>query len=126
MNALLVFLIIGQWQFYKYNYQGNDLPPIDPTMSIFYEFSAEGDSRLYWYNEDKSIQCERRGKYVYSEGKILDQVTWVSPQNTSQCGADPDMKMGTTTSTKADVSATDLTLHLHLGDHPLLYIMKRL
>ncbi|MBS1984989.1 MAG: hypothetical protein JST16_12540 [Bdellovibrionales bacterium] len=127
MNFSLALLlnIVGQWHFTGMIYQGQALPPRDPHLVLQYEFSVDGQDRLYWtYNAGEKF-CERRGQYTYTNGVIHDHITWVNPQNAADCAADPDMQLDHETWTPAEV--TDTTLHLHLpwGENELTYVFSR-
>lgn len=135
-NIILIFIlfanlacaneIFGQWQYYQYIYKGNVFKPHDPTLKVIYELNENGDSHLFWQNEDLSVFCERRGKYSFDSETIVDTVTWVNPNNTGTCSRDPDMKQGLSTRTKYFLNEGILTLELWVNEDPLHYMMKRL
>lgn len=118
--------IIGRWQYFQYIYKDNVFKPHDPTLKVIYELNENGDSHLYWQNEDLSVFCERRGKFSFDSTHIADTVTWINPHNTATCSRDPDMRQGLSTKTQYTIQDDVLSLVLYINEDPLLYMMKRL
>lgn len=125
-NLTLAQGLFGSWQYFQYIYKDNVFKPHDPTLKVIYELSDNGDSHLYWQNDDLSVSCERRGKYTFDSTHIVDTVTWINPNNTLGCSRDPDMQQGLSTKTRYFVQEDILTLELFINEDPLLYMMKRL
>lgn len=119
--------IAGHWQFYMKIYQGIEMPESpSATLRLHFEFSQDGVSRLYWWHEGDSDHCRREGRYRVEGSTLVDEVTWVDPENTFGCGSDPDMQLGRVTRTPFSFRADDLVLDFHLGDEPLYMVWKRI
>ncbi|MCB0406966.1 MAG: hypothetical protein KDD34_02115 [Bdellovibrionales bacterium] len=118
--------VIGKWQFYKVYFQGEYRPPFSEELQLFFEFTEEGKSRLYYFRKNESGFCEREGKYTVDGEFLIDEVTWVNPQNNIGCGQDPDMQKGQKTTTKIAFENGDFYLYLNLKGEPLVYIWRRL
>lgn len=120
-------MIQGRWQFYKKIWDGIEMPePPAATLRLFFEFSENKESRLYWWHEGEGDWCERKGEYSLQEGQLVDTITWVNPKNSRFCSNDPDMQLGRITRTPVSINNGDLWLHLHLGDDPLIFVWKKL
>jgi hypothetical protein len=115
----------GHWLFYKKIYQGKEMPePPSATLRMHFEFAANGDSKLWWWHEGEQDHCQRKGKWKTEDNLIVDEVTWVDPENTSECSKDPDMQNGKVNKTPFKFRGPDLSLELHLGDEPLEMVWK--
>lgn len=116
----------GQWRFYKKIFQGQEMPePPSANLRMFFEFSPSGDSRLWWWREGENDRCQRRGKFSVEGNTLVDEVTWVDPENTPQCAQDPDMQPGKVTRTPFRFRGEDLSLELHLNGEPLEMVWRR-
>lgn len=116
----------GHWFFYKKIYKKQEMPePPDATLRMHFEFSAAGESYLYWWHEGEGDLCRRKGKYTIEEGQIVDEVTWVDPENTRFCGEDPDMQLGRKTRTPFYFHGEDLAIRFHLADETLDLVWKK-
>ncbi len=93
---------------------------------MHYEFSASGESSLYWWHEGEGDFCRRKGTYRLEEGQIVDEVKWLDPKNTSRCGDDLDMRLGRLTRTPYIFYGPDLAIRFHLGDETLDMVWKKL
>lgn len=119
--------VVGHWFFYKKLYQGQEMPePPGATLRMHFEFLEGGESLLYWWHEGEGDHCKRKGKYYVEDGHIVDEVTWVDPENTMHCSQDPDMHLGRKTRTPYYFYGQDLALRFHLGDEPLDLIWKKM
>lgn len=118
--------ILGQWKWHKYIYDGQEFPPSNPNLNLIFEFMEGGRNRLYWDRTGERGFCERYGNYIFNQCQLIDQVTWVNPDNALGCGADPDMKEGRQTMTRAEVRGDEFYLYLSLGGKPFIYIWKKL
>lgn len=136
MNLLLLLVLSvfasadssldGHWQYVAKVYQGVTMPePPEASLRLHFEFH-DGISRLYWWHEGESDFCERLGKFDYVDGYLVDEVTWVNPRNTLECGRDPDMQQGRVSRTPVSFQDGQMVFHLVLGDEPLLYVWKRM
>jgi hypothetical protein len=119
-------LLSGQWQYYKTLYNGEEMPPRDPRLQLIFEFKDNGEDRLYWTYDEGQTFCERRGKYEFSENILKDEVVWVNPDNAPECGADPDMQQGRTTSSPASIVDNELQIEIPLGSESIIYVWKRI
>jgi hypothetical protein len=116
----------GRWRFYKKIFQENEMPePPGATLRMFFEYSANGESHLFWWHEGDTDHCSRRGRYHIESGHIVEEVIWVDPENTFACGQDPDMQLGRKTRTPYYFHGKDLALRFHLGDEPLDLIWRK-
>ncbi len=118
----------GHWFFYKKVFRGIVMPePPEATLRLHYSFTADGQSRLWWWHEGENDLCERKGEFRIEGNRIVDKITWVNPKNHRDCRADPDMQAGRTSSTEFSLSQEgDLQIHLSLGDDPLIYVWKKI
>lgn len=117
----------GRWVYYKKIYQGQEYPEgPDSTLRLIYEFSAEGESRLYWWHEGQNDRCERRGRYEIEGDRLVDRVTWVDPDNFYGCSRDPDMQNGKVTKTPFYFRGPDWVLRLPFGGEEMQFVWKRI
>jgi len=117
----------GHWFFYKKIYQKQEMPePPGATLRMHFEFSAAGESSLYWWHEGEKDMCRRKGKYYVEADQIIDEVTWVDPENSRHCGQDQDMQMGRRTRTPFYFYGPDLAIRFHLGDETLDLVWKKI
>jgi hypothetical protein len=118
--------LVGKWRYFKKIYQGHHMPePPEASLRLYFEFHADGVSRLYWWNEGERNWCERLGRYRIENNKLVDKITWVNPRNSNDCGRDPDMQMGRETATPIVVRDNEWELHMNLGDDTLVYVWQR-
>lgn len=119
--------LVGRWQFYKKVYQGIEMPEgPGATLRMHYEFSAAGESYLYWRHEGDTDYCGRKGRYFTEEGFLVEEVVWVDPENTYGCSRDPDMQLGRRTRTPYYFRDGDFALRFSLGDEGLDLLWRRL
>lgn len=119
-------LIQGMWRFVGFQYRDQWHPPLNPDLLLVFGFRSDGSSLVYWTRLNENGFCERRGSYRLLEGNILeDRVTWLNPDNSMDCGKDPDMRLGTVTRTPVMVKENQFFLHLGLGGEPFAYIFDR-
>jgi len=119
--------IVGQWQFYKMEYRGNELPPRDPNLVLTYEFAEDMKSHMLWYyKNDLKHRCERRGEFEYQDGILSDTATWIDPENHISCSQDPDMRLGTVSVVPLVLHESgDLYMKLPFNGEFLYYVWKR-
>jgi hypothetical protein len=117
---------LGKWDYYKYIYKGTIQFPRDQDTHLYYEFIEGGRSVLLWKNDAERMYCERRGLFYNTDKSIVDEVVWVHPSNSRECGQDPDMRVGRTTVTPFRIVEDELHLDLPLGDDFLTYVFKRM
>jgi hypothetical protein len=118
--------ILGSWQFYAYVYDGHEIPAPNPALSQIMEFGSDGVCRLYYKREDEEGFCERKAHYYIENDEIIQEITWVNPDNQSSCGQDPDMQLGRVTSNKARVVDDIFQLDIPLSDETITYLWKRI
>lgn len=119
--------IEGHWIFYKKIYLGQEIPEHPgATLRMHFEFSAAGESLLYWWHEGEDDLCRRRGEYSVEDGYLLERVTWVDPENAPHCSRDPDMQPGNSTRTPFYFHGRDLAIRFHLGNEPLDLVWKKI
>lgn len=116
---------LGRWQFTSYRYRGEERPRPNPALLLFFEFNENGDDHLWWSHEGDTDHCERRGRFEVADGILEDWVVWVSPDNTVECGGDPDMQNGRRTKTPYRLNGDRLETDLGLGDDIFTYIWER-
>ena len=121
-------LIVGHWFYYKKIYKGTEMPePPEATLRLHFEFYADGTDKLYWTHVGETDHCIRKGKYKFEKNELVDDVVWVDPDNSAECGRDPDMQQGKTTRTPISFHENgDMWFHLFLGGDDLMYVWKRL
>lgn len=120
-------VVEGHWFFYKKIYQNQEIPePPGATLRMHFEFSAKGESTLYWWHEGEKDLCRRKGIYSVEEDQIVDEVTWVDPKNSYHCVQDPDMQLGRRTRTPFYFRGGDLAIRFHLGDESLDLVWKKI
>ena len=119
--------IVGRWQFYKKIYHGQEMPEgPEATLRLFYEFSPNGESHLWWWHEGDRDHCSRKGYYQIKDGFLEERVFWVDPQNSIDCSSDPDMQPHRFTRTPIFFLGEDFALQFHLGEDELDLVWKRL
>lgn len=116
----------GQWRYIGHYYEGVFQNPLNPNLVLTFEFTADGTSRLHWYRLNEPGFCERTGIYSFDGHKIMDKVTWVNPENSFECGKDPDMQLGHNTETPARIVEGKLQTDLPLGDSFLIYVWEKI
>lgn len=119
--------IVGRWMYFMKVYQGQEMPEgPEATLRLFFEFSADGKSKLYWYHQGERDHCTRTGHYVVEKGMLVDTVDWVDPKNTYGCDQDPDMQNGKVTRTPISFDKQgNLMMELQLGEEQLFYVWKK-
>ncbi len=115
----------GKWKFTKFIYQGQEHPPLNPNLQLYFEFYKTGTNRLWWYRSDERGFCERIGIYSYQEDKLTDEIVWVNPQNNFDCSKDPDMQMGRKSTTLVEILDYQLRIHMSLAGEPFIYIWEK-
>jgi hypothetical protein len=118
--------MFGSWQFYAYVYQGHEVPAPNPNLTQIMEFNPDGVGRLYYKRDDESGFCERKANYRFENDELVQQVTWVNPDNQSSCGQDPDMQMGRVTTNKARFVGDIFYLDLPMSSETITYLWRRL
>jgi len=123
----------GKWAFFGFYYKGKEMDPINPKLHIEFEFRSPKTAWLKYWREDEKGQCERLAVFELlkhttqnqSPYELYQQVTWVNPENRSECAKDPDMQFGRTSWTPIELSEKELNLVLPLGEENLTYRFKR-
>ncbi len=127
MNAQAEDIIVGRWAYFMKIYKGQEMPePPEATLRLRFEFLADGQSHLYWWNEGQGNHCERRGHYRVTGNILEDHVEWVDPNNSFSCSDDPDMENGKVTKTPFAFRNGNLVIRLQLGEEELFYVWKKI
>jgi hypothetical protein len=118
--------LVGHWVFFEKVYDGQEMPePPTATLRMHFEFTAGGESRLYWWHEGDTDHCSRRGRYSVDGNTLVDEVTWVDPQNTRDCSDDPDMQPGRRTRTPFYFRGDNLAIRFQLDGSSLDMVWKK-
>lgn len=116
--------IIGGWYLDHIIYQGEPRPPFNPDLEMTFDYWADGVSHLFWFRNNEVGFCERKAAYTYENCQLKETITWVNPGNAVECDYDPDMQLGRTTTTKAEIDDEGyLRLYLPLGDEELVLVL---
>jgi len=103
------------------------MPPRDSNLVLQYTFEESGVSRLKWsYKNDSKFHCERIGQFSFDESNFYDKVTWVNPDNSVQCGSDPDMQLGRISQVPYSIVEGDLFTKIPLNGEVIYYVWKRI
>lgn len=117
--------LIGKWKFTSMFYRGQELPPPNPDLNLYFEFYEGGMNRLFWNRTNESGFCEREAHYEIDGSFLKQLVVWVNPENDFSCSKDTDMQMGTRSLNSFRVSPEKFELDLTLADETLVYIFTR-
>jgi hypothetical protein len=118
-------MIIGSWIFVSLLYNGQILPPPNPNLVIEYTFQEDGINRLHYERKDEKGSCDRLALYEFNGEQLNQQVTWSAPHNAYFCDQDPDMKVGSVSSTKAWLKNEELYIAVQMGAEEVYFIWKR-
>lgn len=92
---------VGLWQAVGYFYNDDFVPALDTSFVISYEFFDNGENIMMWERKNTSHLCRRKGKWEVTEKNwISDEVVWLDPKNSMDCGSDTDMQIGKKTFTE--------------------------
>ncbi len=118
--------LVGKWTFYKKVFDGQEMPESpQASLRLHFDFSASGDSSLYWWHEGDTDHCAQKGRYHVEGQTLVDEITWVDPANTVDCSSDPDMQQGRTTRTPFYFRGDDLAIRFQINGDPLDMVWKR-
>ncbi len=121
MNSLL-----GAWVFVSMLYNDSPLPAPNPDLVMTFEFHADNTNTLRYYRQNELGFCERKADYVFDGQKLQQTVTWVHPDNAIWCSNDSDMRLGTSGSNPARLTADGkFQLDLPLGEEWLTLIWEQ-
>lgn len=124
-NLLASDRLLGRWLYTGFVYEGQQYPPLDPDLSLYFDFSADGVSTLHWTWKNTASFCSRQALYVRGENLIEQWVVWVNPQNSVRCQGDLDMKIDSRSQTKYFLKEDQLYLELSLDSKPLYYMLTK-
>jgi hypothetical protein len=116
--------VVGNWQYDGFYYQEHRYENPNSNLVLVFTFNADGTERLFWSRTDEKGFCERKGTYTIEGDKLIQQTTWLNPDNDSSCSSDPDMQPNRTTETVIDMNDGNLNIHMDLNGAPFLYILK--
>lgn len=119
--------IVGNWLYYKKIYDGRDIPEgPSATLRLHFDFTADGQSHLYWWHEGDSDHCSRTGKYHLEGENLVEESLVVDPNNTQDCASDPDMQPQDKVTTPISFMGEDLVIRFYLNNDPLDFVWKKL
>lgn len=118
--------IVGNWVYYKKIYQGQEMPEEpNATLRLHFDFTADGNSHLYWWHEGDSDHCSRTAKYHLDGANLVEESLVIDPKNTQDCGSDPDMQPKDKATTPISFNGDDLVIRFHLNTDPLDFVWKK-
>jgi hypothetical protein len=117
--------IFGKWKFFKMSIDGTEMPPRDQRMELTFTFDEEGVSTLYWSYDSGATFCERKGRYLFQDGFLVDEIYWANPKNKFDCAVDPDMQVGRRSTSKVDFSDDEFVLYIPFSSKEILYYWKK-
>lgn len=120
LNAL-----IGVWLFTGLIFQGQDMPLPNPDLQIHYQFEEGGTNVLSYHRIGEQGFCERRAIYEFDGNTLIQQVTWLNPNNAPWCAQDPDMQIGYKSWSKAWLRDGKFHLAVMMGEDNLIYVWDR-
>ena len=121
---MILDAILGLWVFESMS-QGNITLPSNPAWELRFKFEDNGFNTLFYKRNDEEGFCERQAVYQYSEDLLIQQVTWVNPNNASWCSSDVDMRLGSTGSNKVIIQGDELLLFIPFPGEEVVYHWKR-
>lgn len=116
--------VLGRWLYDGFQYEGHRYPNPNPDLELEFEFRPDGVSRLYWERKGERGFCERLAEYRIEDGRLLQRVTWVNPDNAPSCASDSDMQNGRATSVPFARKGEELWLNIGLSGKDFFYILK--
>lgn len=117
--------LLGTWQYDGFTYEGRPYPNPNPNLFLTFTFTDAG-SRLYWRRLNEPGFCERIAEYQVNGNTLYQKVTWVNPDNNSDCGRDPDMLLGSETETPFQTDGDELLLLFEVRGQPFIYRLKHI
>lgn len=123
LNAWSAPNLQGTWQYYAYRYRGVVEPPVDSSLIMRFQFNSNDTDDLSW-TDDSGTSCNRQATYSVNNGKINEYVTWVDPQNTADCGSDPNMQPDVQSQFVYRLVNGHLEIDADLGDEIITYLWK--
>lgn len=116
--------ILGIW-FFDSMSQGGTTLPSNPAWELRFEFKDDGTNTLFYKRADEDGFCERTAVYHYSDQLLIQQVSWVNPQNASWCSADVDMQLGRQGANKVVINDDELKLYIPFPGEEVIYHWKK-
>lgn len=117
--------LLGLWDYVAFFYQDHRYVKPNPALHVTFDFETETEVRLKWIRDEDNSLCERLATYHVKDNILFQKVTWVNPDNSFECGKDPDMVMGSESETKFEIKDDELNLYLGLNGEDFIYILKR-
>ncbi len=118
--------ILGTWKYIGFDYEGHRYSPADPRLNLTFTFTPDGIDRLFWETVGEPGLCERKASYKIVDHNLIQENIWVNPNNKAECSHDPDMQMGKISTTKFEISESEIHFILELNGKDLIYILKNL
>ncbi len=117
--------IVGSWIYDGFSFEGHRYPNPNPDLVLKFQFTPDQKARLNWHRLNESGFCEREAEYRVQDQILHQVVTWVNPENNSDCGRDPDMQLGRETQTRFAIEGCELHFYFDLNGREFIYILKR-
>ena len=117
--------IVALWLFSSLIYNGQQIPPPNPMLKIYFQFESNGENTLHYFREGERGYCRRKAHYEFFNKQLKQKINWVDPQNASWCAQDPDMQMGRETTTSAWIEGSSLYLKFPMGEQDLIYVWEK-
>ena len=117
--------LIGVWIFTALLYKGEVIPPPNPNLHIFMTFQNQVQNEIYYYRSNESGFCRRLANYNLNEDILEQTVTYVDPENNSECSMDTDMQLNNYSKVHYYIKNEQLHLELTLGEENIEYIFDK-
>lgn len=117
---------MGKWHFIGFIYHGQFRLPLTPNLFLTFTFQNDGTSILFWNRTGEPGFCERKGRFSIEQENLVDEVVWVNPKNSIDCGQDPDMQMGKKSTNAISLKEEKFHLEIGLAGEPFTYVFERL
>lgn len=115
--------IYGVWQYDGFHYEGHRYPNPNPDLFLTFTFD-DTQSRLFWKRQNETGFCERLAEFKVSDGYLWQKVTWLNPKNSFECGKDPDMRLGSETQVRFQITDEHLELYFDINGKEFIYLLK--
>lgn len=116
----------GRWTFVGLLFEGRRYDRPNPDLRVEFTFNSNGTHQLRWHRVNEIGFCERRGPYRVQQGVLWQKVSWLNPNNESECGRDPDMQLDRETENYVTFQGDELGISMDLDGKELIYLLKRI
>lgn len=118
--------LYGKWNFFGFIYNQQQMAPINPKLKIQMIFHSPKTAVLRYWRENEDGFCERHALFeILPNNVIYQRVSWVHPDNRSDCAQDPDMVFDSQSWTPIAFVNQELRLFLPLGDESLVFRFQK-